>query len=107
MSVEHATQADFGEKVLQSATPVLVDFWAAWCGPCRAVAPVLDALAAEQSGKLKVVKVNVDEERGLASTFRIRSIPTLMLFKEGKAVDVAMGALPKPMLEQFIGPHLP
>ncbi|MCC6610553.1 MAG: thioredoxin [Burkholderiales bacterium] len=106
MSVEHATQADFGEKVLRSATPVLVDFWAAWCGPCRAVAPALDALALEQSGKLKVVKVNVDEERALASTFQIRSIPTLMLFKEGKAVDVAMGALPKPTLEQFVRPHL-
>jgi len=106
MSVEHVTQAEFGEKVLKSPTPVLVDFWAAWCGPCRAVAPVLDALATEQSGKLRVVKVNVDEERALASTFQIRSIPTLMLFKGGKPVDVAMGALPKPMLEQFVGPHL-
>jgi len=106
MSVEHATQADFGVKVLESPTPVLVDFWAAWCGPCRAVAPVLDALATEQSGKLKVVKVNVDEERALASKFEIRSIPTFMLFKDGKAVDLAMGALPKPMLEQFVAPHL-
>jgi thioredoxin 1 len=106
MSVEHATQADFGEKVLQAPTPVLVDFWAAWCGPCRAVAPALEALATERLGKLKVVKVNVDEERSLATMFQIRSIPTLMLFKGGKAVDVAMGALPKPMLEQFVGRHL-
>ena len=106
MSVEHATQVDFGAKVLQSPTPVLVDFWAAWCGPCRAVAPALEALATEQSGKLKVVKVNVDEERLLASQFQIRSIPTLMLFKDGRPVDVAMGALPKAMLEQFVGRHV-
>jgi len=106
MKVEHATQADFGSKVLQSETPVLVDFWAAWCGPCRAVAPTLDALAEEQAGKLKVVKVNVDEERSLASAFQIRSIPTMILFKDGKPIDAAMGAMPKPMLEKFVGRHL-
>jgi len=106
MTVEHATQADFGTKVLESETPVLVDFWAAWCGPCRAVAPTLDALATEQAGKLKVVKVNVDEEQSLARAFQIRSIPTLILFRDGKPIDAAMGAMPKPMLEKFVGRHL-
>ncbi len=106
MKVEHATHADFGTKVLQSETPVLVDFWAAWCGPCRAVAPTLDALAVEQAGKLKIVKVNVDEERSLASEFQIRSIPTMILFKDGKPIDAAMGAMPKLMLEKFVAKHV-
>lgn len=106
MQVEHATRADFGAKVLQSETPVLVDFWAAWCGPCRAIAPTLDALALEQAGKLRIVKVNVDEERSLANEFQIRSIPTMILFKDGKPVDAAMGAMPKPMLDKFVGRHV-
>ena len=106
MQVEHATHADFGAKVLQSETPVLVDFWAAWCGPCRVIAPILDALALEQAGKLRIVKVNVDEERSLANEFQIRSIPTMILFKDGKPVDAAMGAMPRPMLEKFVGRHV-
>ena len=90
----------FDKVVLQSDIPVLVDFWAAWCGPCRMVAPVLDQIAAEHEGKIRIVKVNVDEEPALAAQYRITSIPAMKVFKNGEEVRELIGAMPKPMIEQ-------
>ena len=90
----------FDKVVLQSDIPVLVDFWAAWCGPCRMVAPVLDQIAAEHEGKIRIVKVNVDEEPALAAQFRITSIPAMKVFKGGEEVRELIGAMPKQMIEQ-------
>lgn len=94
MSVIHVTKDSFQEEVINSSKPVLLDFWASWCGPCRMVAPVLDEIAQERSD-IKVCKVNVDEQPELAKQFGIMSIPTLMVFKNGKLVNQAMGARPK------------
>ena len=90
----------FDKVVLQSNIPVLVDFWAAWCGPCRMVAPVLDQIAAEHEGKIRIVKVNVDEEPALAAQYRITSIPAMKVFKGGEEVRELIGAMPKQMIEQ-------
>ena len=90
----------FDKVVLQSDMPVLVDFWAAWCGPCRMVAPVLDQIAAEHEGKIRIVKVNVDEEPALAAQYRITSIPAMKVFKGGEEVRELIGAMPKQMIEQ-------
>jgi thioredoxin 2 len=91
---------------LNASVPVLADFWAPWCAPCRMIAPVLERLAQEQSGSLKVVRVNIDENPSLASRYRIQSIPSLVLFKGGDEADRAVGALPPPQLEAWIAPHL-
>ena len=96
------TETTFEEEVLQSETPVIVDFWAEWCGPCHAVAPVLDRIADERS-ELRVVKVNIDEEQGLAMRYGITSIPTILLFKNGEPAAAAIGAQPKQMLEKSLG----
>ncbi len=90
----------FEKVVLQSEIPVLVDFWAAWCGPCRMVAPVLDEIAKEHEGKIRIVKVNVDEEPALAAQYRITSIPAMKVFKGGEEVRELIGAMPKQMIEE-------
>jgi thioredoxin 1 len=105
-NVVEGTDFNFEQEVLKSDTPVLVDFWAPWCGPCRIVAPVVEELANEYNGKLKVVKVNTDENQNVAITYGIRSIPTLGIFKDGRVVDAVIGAVPKKYLEERIRPYL-
>jgi thioredoxin 1 len=93
--VEHATDENFEELVAKSDVPVLVDFWAPWCGPCRTVGPVLEEVAGEYAGRAKVVKINVDEQKGVAGAMGVRSIPTIALFQQGEVKDVLVGARPK------------
>lgn len=95
MSEVKITKANFQAEVMESDIPVLVDFWATWCGPCRMVSPVLSEIAEEYEGKIKVGKVNVDEEPELAARYNVMSIPSLMVFKDGKVVNQAVGARPK------------
>lgn len=94
------TNENFQNEVLKSEVPVLVDFWAAWCGPCRMVAPIIEEIAKEYTGKVKVGKINVDEQPELASAFRIASIPTIMIFKNGKIIDTIIGYQSKERLVQ-------
>ena len=96
-------ESNFEDVVLKNEGPVLVDFWATWCGPCRMLGPVIAQVADEQEGKVTVAKINVDDSPALARRFGIRSIPTLMLFKDGEAVNTTMGYLPKEKVEEFIG----
>ena len=98
--VFHTSDDEFSKQVLESTEPVLVDFWATWCGPCKAIAPTLDALATQYKGKVKVAKLNVDEQQKTAQAYGIRSIPTLLLFKGGKVIDQVVGAVPKAKLEE-------
>jgi thioredoxin 1 len=105
--MQAVTDATFQSTVLDSELPVLVDFWAPWCAPCRAVAPVLEQLDGELAGRLKIVKVNVDEDNGVAGQLGVRSIPTLVVFKDGKPVEGAVGALSKADLLALVGKHLP
>jgi thioredoxin 1 len=100
------TDSTFDQEVLQSEVPVLVDFWAPWCGPCRMVAPVVDEIATQYEGKVKVVKLNTDDNPGVASKYGIRSIPTLMIFKGGQRVDMVVGAVPKTTLSNTLEKHL-
>lgn len=100
------TDSNFDQEVLKSDIPVLVDFWAPWCGPCRMVSPLVDELAEELTGKLKVVKVNTDENQEIAIKYGIRSIPTLGIFKDGEIVDGVIGALPKQAIKDKLIPHL-
>jgi len=100
------TDLSFKEEVLDSGVPVLVDFWAPWCGPCRMVAPVVEEIAVQYEGQLKVVKVNTDENPQIASQYGIRSIPTLMIFKDGQKVDMVVGAVPKTTLSNTLEKYL-
>ena len=102
----HVTDANFAAEVLGSKEPVLVDFWAEWCGPCRAIAPILEEISGEMAGKVKIVKLNVDENPGTAAQFGVRSIPTMILFKDGQAADMKIGAgTPKAGLVKWLEGH--
>ncbi|MGD2006635.1 MAG: thioredoxin TrxA [Cellvibrionales bacterium] len=101
-SIVHVSEATFDTEVLSSDLPVLVDFWAEWCGPCKMIAPILDEIASEFAGQLKVCKVDVDANPGIPEKFAIRGIPTLIVFKDGNAVETKVGALSKTQLADFI-----
>ena len=103
MAVITLTEQNFAQEVLQSDKPVLVDFWASWCGPCRMVSPIVDEIAEELDGKVKVGKVNVDEQRELAGEYGIMSIPTLMVVKKGEIVNTAVGVRPKNAILSMLG----
>ena len=97
------TGSTFDQEVLESETPVLVDFWAEWCGPCHAVSPILEKIVDERNGDLKLVKVNIDEEQELARRYGIMSIPAMIIFKEGEPAAAAVGAMPKGAIERALG----
>jgi len=105
-NIVELTDANFDQEVLKSDLPVLVDFWAEWCAPCRMIAPTVDAIASEYAGRLKVGKVNVDFNNETAARYMIRGIPTLLLFRGGKVVDQRVGAVGKAELVRMIEPHL-
>ncbi len=105
-SAAQVTDSTFKQEVLDSEVPVLVDFWAPWCGPCRMVAPVVDEIAQQYDGQIKVVKLNTDENPNVASQYGIRSIPTLMIFKGGQKVDMVVGAVPKTTLSNTLEKYL-
>ena len=104
--IKHVTDATFEADVLQASKPVLVDYWAEWCGPCKMIAPILDEVATGYDGRLQIAKMNVDENRDIPAKFGIRGIPTLMLFKDGQLAATKVGALSKAQLTAFIDSHL-
>jgi len=104
--IKHTTDATFEADVLQSDKPVLVDYWAEWCGPCKMIAPILDETAKTYDGKLQIAKMNVDDNRDIPAKFGIRGIPTLMLFKNGQLAATKVGAISKAQLTQFLDGHL-
>jgi thioredoxin 1 len=104
--IKHVTDASFGSDVLQSDKPVLVDYWAEWCGPCKMIAPILDEVSKDYGERVQVAKMNVDENRDVPGQFGIRGIPTLMLFKGGKVVGTMVGAHPKAKYTAFLDGHL-
>jgi thioredoxin len=105
-SILHLTEDTFDETIKNAKGPVLVDFWAAWCGPCKTIAPYLDQIAGELEGQATVAKVNVDENGDLSARFGVRSIPTLLVFKDGRVVDQTVGALPKELIKSFVAKHV-
>jgi thioredoxin 1 len=105
-NVQQVSDAGFEGDVLKSDTPVLVDFWAPWCGPCRSIAPIVDDLANQYQGKLKVAKINVDESSQVAMKYQVTSIPTFILFKNGQVADRVLGALPRSEFVKFIDRNL-
>ncbi|MCR2745658.1 thioredoxin TrxA [Limnobacter parvus] len=104
--IKHVSDASFDSDVLKTSGPVLVDYWAEWCGPCKMIAPILDDLSSEYNGKLQIAKMNVDENAETPAKYGIRGIPTLMLFKDGAVVATKVGALSKSQLAAFIDSHL-
>jgi thioredoxin 1 len=104
-NVKAVTDADFGAEIEQHAGLAVVDFWATWCGPCRMVAPIVEQLATEYAGKAKVTKLDVDSNQATAMKFKVRSIPTILFFKNGQLVDQVVGAVPKPRLEEVFRRH--
>jgi thioredoxin 1 len=104
--IKHVTESSFADEVLHSATPVLVDYWAEWCGPCKMIAPALDDSAESYAGRLNVAKVNVDENQALAARYQVRGIPTLMLFRGGEVVATKIGAVSRSQLAAFIDANL-
>ena len=104
-SATPVTDSTFQQEVIESEVPVLVDFWAPWCGPCRMVAPIVDEVAEQYKDQVKVVKINTDENPNVASEYGIRSIPTLMIFKDGQQVDMVVGAVPKTTLATTLEKH--
>ncbi|MDE2128856.1 thioredoxin-1 [mine drainage metagenome] len=104
--IKQTTDASFDQDVLKSSTPVLIDYWAEWCGPCRMVAPILDEIAGEYQGRLNIMKVNVDENRTIPAKYGIRGIPTLMLFKNGEVAATKVGALSKSQLTSFLDANI-
>ncbi len=104
--VIHLTDANFDQEVVQSSLPTLTDFWAAWCGPCKMIAPIVEQLAQEYDGKMKVTKLDVDQNPTLATRFGVMSIPTLILFKNGQPVERIVGYMPKEKLLERLKPHL-
>jgi len=105
-AIVNLSKATFDEEVGASSEPVLVDFWAEWCGPCKMIAPILEEIAAEQAGSIRIAKVNVDEAPDLARRFEVMSIPTLLIFRKGKVVDQIVGAQPAYVLRQRVFPHV-
>jgi len=104
--ITHTSDASFNADVIEAGTPVLVDYWAEWCGPCKMIAPILDEVSKDYDGKLRVAKMNVDENRDVPAKYGIRGIPTLMLFKDGQLAATKVGALSKAQLTAFIDSHL-
>ena len=104
--IKHVSDASFEDDVIKSAQPVLVDYWAEWCGPCKMIAPILDDVAQQYAGRLQVAKLNVDDNRDIPAKFGIRGIPTLMLFKDGQLAATKVGALTKAQLTAFLDGHL-
>ena len=106
MSTYTITDSNFDEEIKNSEVPILVDFWAEWCGPCKQIGPILEDIGEAKKDKLKILKLNVDENPQIPQKFGVRGIPTLMLFKDGKLVDTKVGSLPKNMLESWLDPNL-
>ena len=106
MSTQIITDSSFDEEIKNSKLPILVDFWAEWCGPCKIIAPILEEIALEQESKIKILKLNIDDNPETPQKFGVRGIPTLMIFKEGKLIDSKIGSLPKTSLEAWIQSNL-
>ena len=105
-SIKQVSDASFDQDVLKSDTPVLVDYWAEWCGPCRMIAPVLEEVSRDYAGRVQVAKLNVDDNQAIAQRFGVRGIPTLMLFRNGAVIGTSVGALSKSQLTLFLDSHL-